>query len=287
MIRRAVKKAARTLGYEIQKIEPAYHAPETKTSQTKSLPRLIDPVWPLPRGGEKYSDEQIRNSFAQFPGWHYAYEFEGGVSLPQPDPKRPLQRFRHFMPYVLESQGGSLKGKRVLDIACNSGFWSIQCALLGAEVIGIDARPELVEQANLIKAITGITNADFRVFDFWRITPEELGGHFDVVLNLGLLYHLSEPLAALRLTQSMTRDTILLDTALFKSEIPLLLLGWEAPVDIRYAAREGLVARPSRPGIELMLRDLGTREWFEIPIRSSDMPKDYLQDYRASWLIKV
>jgi 23S rRNA G2069 N7-methylase RlmK/C1962 C5-methylase RlmI len=36
------------------------------------------------------------------------------------------------MPYVVQSQGGALEGKRVLDIACNSGFWSIQCALLGA-----------------------------------------------------------------------------------------------------------------------------------------------------------
>jgi len=64
------------------------------------------------------------------------------------DPRRPLQRFRHFMPDLLASQGGSLKGRRILDIACNSGFWSLQCALLGAEVAGFDARPELIEQAN-------------------------------------------------------------------------------------------------------------------------------------------
>jgi 2-polyprenyl-3-methyl-5-hydroxy-6-metoxy-1,4-benzoquinol methylase len=81
------------------------------------------------------------------------------------DPKRPLQRYRHFMPYVVASQGGSLKGKRVLDIACNSGFWSIQCALLGAEVVGFDARPELIEQANLLKQITGADNVD-------RASPE-------------------------------------------------------------------------------------------------------------------
>jgi hypothetical protein len=28
-------------------------------------------------------------------------------------------------------------------------------------------------------------------------------------------------------------------------------------------------------------------EWFEIPLRTTDMPRDYLDDKRASWLIKV
>jgi predicted RNA methylase len=64
----------------------------------------------------------------------------------------PLQRFTHFMPSLVAAAGGSLAGKRVLDIACNAGFWSIQCALLGAaEVVGFDTRPELVEQAQVLR----------------------------------------------------------------------------------------------------------------------------------------
>ena len=65
------------------------------------------------------------------------------------------------MPYLMEAERGSLKGKRVLDIACNSGFWSVQCALLGAEVVGFDARPGLIEQANLIKRIVGVDQVEF------------------------------------------------------------------------------------------------------------------------------
>src|SRR5215213_1225110 len=115
-------------------------------------PPAVSPVWPLPRRAE-LSDDEIRTAFGRFPFWHYAYEFEGGLAfstshhdpgLDTDDPARPLQRFRHFMPHVVQSQGGTLRGKRILDIACNSGFWSIQCALLGAEVVGFDARPELI-----------------------------------------------------------------------------------------------------------------------------------------------
>ncbi|MCX7590977.1 MAG: methyltransferase domain-containing protein [Kiritimatiellae bacterium] len=108
------------------------------------------------------------------------------VRLNDPDlvsdhPERPLQRFRHFVPYLVYAENGSLHGKRVLNIACNSGFWTIQCAFLGASVVGCDARPELIEQANFIKSIVGVENVEFRVVDSWDTSPDTLGGAFDAV----------------------------------------------------------------------------------------------------------
>jgi SAM-dependent methyltransferase len=190
------------------------------------------------------------------------------------------------MPYLVESEQGSLKGKRVLDIACNAGFWSIQCALLGAEVIGFDARPELVEQADLIKTTVGLDNVDFRVLNFWDMSPRTLGGTFDIVLNLGILYHLPDPLQALALTKSMAERHIVLDTSVDSSHEPLLRLAWESPDDILKASTAGIVAWPTKSAVELMLRHIGAGEWFEIPVRTTDMPPDYLDGTRASWLIK-
>ncbi len=191
------------------------------------------------------------------------------------------------MPHLVESQDGSLKGKRVLDIACNSGFWSFQCALLGADVVGFDARPELIEQGNLIKSIVGLNNVEFRVLDFWDMNPESLDGTFDVVLNLGILYHLPDPLETLRLTKAMARKNILLDTGVHPSDEPVIKLAWEEPLDIRSASSAGMVAYPSRCGIDLMMRHLDVAGWFEIPIRTGDMPRDYLEHKRSSWLITV
>jgi 2-polyprenyl-3-methyl-5-hydroxy-6-metoxy-1,4-benzoquinol methylase len=242
------------------------------------------------------TDHRIRAEFDKYDAWHYAYAFEGGLSFPVRTahagpltlaPDRHLHRYRHFMPYLLEAQKGSLRGKRILDIACNSGFWSVQCALLGADVVGFDARPELVEQASLIKAIVGLENVEFRLLDFWDMSPESLGGKFDVVLNLGILYHLPAPLEALRLTAAMARDCILLDTEIYRSAEAAIQLRWEEPLAIRAANRSGIVALPSKQGLELMLRDLGAREWFEIPLHQPQMPSDYLNHQRASWLIKM
>jgi hypothetical protein len=45
------------------------------------------------------------------------------------------------------------------------------------------------------------------------------------------------------------------------------------------------VAYPSRSSIGLMLRHIGASQWTEIPLRSGDMPRDYLNGARTSWLI--
>ena len=296
MIKAGAKRLLRHLGYEIHRIDaPVPSTSGLKNHHSQSDPTLIAPIWPLPRLS-RFSDEEIRATFSRYDLWHYAYEFEGGLSFParhrnagllEEDPMRALQRFSHLMPDLIESQEGTLKGKRVLDMACNSGFWSFQCALLGAEVLGFDVRPELIEQANLIKSVTGIKNAEFRVLDFWEMSPQTLGGKFDVVLNLGILYHLPKPLEVLERTQSIARKTILLDTVVLPSESALIKLTWEEPLDIRCANTTGVVAIPSKSSIELLLRHLRFKHWFEIPIRTRDMPNDYLNSNRASWLIEI
>ena len=255
----------------------------------------VEPVWPLPRGNSKWSSEGILEEFAKYDAWHYAYQFEGGLS-PALSPyqkqgwagdiDRPLRRFRHFMPHLVKAAGGSLRGKRVLDIACNSGFWSFQCALMGAEVIGFDARPELIAQANLVKSVVGSQNLHFQVLDFWDMSAATLGGDFDIVLNLGILYHLSNPLPALQRTFAMAREHVLLDTEVYPSTDSVIKLRWEEPDYIRSAARSGIVVIPSKSAVELMFKELAVSGWCEIPIRH-DMPRDYRELRRTSWLIKV
>ena len=192
------------------------------------------------------------------------------------------------MPWLIHYHGGSLKGKRVLDIACNSGFWSIQCALLGAaQVIGFDARDELIEQADLVKSVVGLDNVEYRVLDFWDMNNKTLNGPFDVVLNLGILYHLPKPLEALELTKSVASDTILLDTAVSKAAGPVVQIQWEEPFDIRAAADAGIVTVPSKTAIEAMFRHLKFSHWRGIPLRSQDLPSSYLSGSRGSWIIKV
>lgn len=295
MIKKIVKAGIEKLGYDIE----IHRLPSPKKPGSNGISGVENisctPVWPLPRAANAPSNDEIRQTFAKFgDGWHYAYEFEGKLSLegnnygiPFQTVDRPLKRFKHFMPYLVDACGGSLKGKRILDIACNSGFFSIQCALMGAEVIGFDGREELIEQANFIKNIIGIDNVEFKVMDFWSMNPEALSGKFDACLCLGLLYHLPKPIEALELLRTMSKGPILLNTQVHRSPHPEILLLWEKDDEGRMTIREGVVARPSKKAVELMLRHAGFSEWFEIPVDSKIAPKDYRQGRVASWIIKV
>ena len=296
MLKQGIQKVLRSIGYEIRRVEPSSQENGAQSPAPARRPPPVDPVWPLPRRPGGLSDVEIRKAFAKYDLWHYSYEFEGNLSFPARHnnsdhladaPERPLQRFRHFMPYLIEAANGTLRGKRILDIASNSGFWSLQCALLGADVVGFDARPELIEQANLIKSIVGIDNVTFKVLDFWDMSAASLGGSFDIILNLGILYHLPTPLEALKLTKSLAREVILLDTGLYPSNDSVVQLSWEDPEDIRMAVTPGIVAHPSKSALDLMLRHIGVAEALEIPLRTTDMPGDYLDQARASWLIKL
>jgi tRNA (mo5U34)-methyltransferase len=294
MLKETAQRTLRRLGYEIRRVESADRT-QSASRPPAAPPPPLQPTWPLPIRGEPRTEAGIRAAFNRFPLWHYAYSFEGGLDFGlrhntpnelSDDPARPLQRFRHFMPSLLAACGGSLQGKRVLDIACNSGFWSLQCALLGAEVVGFDGRQELIDQANLLKSITGAQTAEFQLLDFWDMSPETLGT-FDVVLNLGILYHLPKPLEALELTRAVARNIVLLDTVVYRSEKPLIQLGWEEPRDIRSAVTRGVIAKPSKAAVEMLLRHVGFRSWEEIPVRSDDAPPDYQSGARASWVVRA
>jgi len=291
-MKQALKNSLRYLGYEIHWVGSV---PDVPADPVRVVgPPALEPVWPLPRRPGGLTDQEIREAFGRYELWHYGYEFEGGLSF-QPshlrpdsvseDPSRPLKRFRHFMPYVLEA-AGSLKGKRVLDIACNSGFWSIQCGLLGAEVVGFDARPVLIEQAELVRSIVGLDNVEFRLLDFDRMAPGILG-QFDIVLNLGVLYHLPDTLAALQSTIAMSREWVLLHSTLWPASEPVIHIRWEEPIDIRDASTPGIVAYPSKSAVELILRHIRVKEARAIPLHVPGMPHDYQDGSRASWLIRV
>ncbi len=90
-----------------------------------------------------------------------------------------------------------LGGKSVLDIGCNAGFYSLEMKRRGAaRVVGIDSDPRYLAQARLAAEVTGAA-IDFRELSVYDVGA--LGERFDVVLFLGVLYHLRHPLLALDL----------------------------------------------------------------------------------------
>jgi tRNA (mo5U34)-methyltransferase len=105
-------------------------------------------------------------------------------------PKIKWDRFKHAIP-------SDLKGKTVLDVGCNAGFYSIEMKSRGAaRVVGIDADADYLAQARFAADILGV-DIEFRHLDVYDVG--KLGERFDLVLFLGVFYHLRHPLLALDL----------------------------------------------------------------------------------------
>jgi SAM-dependent methyltransferase len=108
---------------------------------------------------------------------------------------------------------GSFDGLRVLDLGCMEGLFALEFGRLGAEAIGIDARASHVARAEFARDALGLDNVEFRLDDVRNLSRETYGD-FDIVLALGILYHLDPP-SAFRFTESVsavTRRLALFDT---------------------------------------------------------------------------
>ncbi|BDG07476.1 TIGR04290 family methyltransferase [Anaeromyxobacter paludicola] len=167
---------------------------------------------------------------------------------------------------VWESIQGSvpadLRGKTVLDVGCNAGFFSLEMKKRGAaRVVGVDHDERYLAQARLAAEVSGL-DVEFEnrsVYDLAR-----LGGRFDVVLFMGVLYHLRHPLLALDLLHAHAVGELLVFQSMIRGSqgrIPVA-------EDYRFEERE-VFDHPAWPKLHFIERAYcgdGTNWW--IPNRA-------------------
>ena len=104
-----------------------------------------------------------------------------------------------------------LTGKSVLDIGCNAGFYSLEMKRRGAErVLGVDFDERYLAQARFAAEVRGV-EIEFRQLSVYDVGS--LGEKFDLVIFMGVLYHLRHPLLALDLIREhVARDLMLFQT---------------------------------------------------------------------------
>jgi tRNA (mo5U34)-methyltransferase len=102
-----------------------------------------------------------------------------------------------------------LAGKSVLDIGCNAGFYSFEMKRRGAgEVVGIDSDDRYLDQARFVASELGYEDVEFRNLSVYDVGA--LGRKFDLVIFMGVLYHLRHPLLALDLIREHVAGDMLL-----------------------------------------------------------------------------
>ena len=187
--------------------------------------------------------------------WYHSIDLGGGVVTAGVDDS-PFRLARVQLPE-------SLHGKTVLDIGAWDGFFSFECERRGATRVvaadhfswhgtgwGTKAGFTLAREA----LGSCVEDIDIDVMD---LSPERIGT-FDVVLFLGVLYHLRHPFLALERVASVTRDYLIVETVVD-------LVGFQRPAMAFYPGRE-LNNDPTNwwgpniPAVKGMLETLGFRD---------------------------
>lgn len=101
-------------------------------------------------------------------------------------------KLRRLVQMVADISGKPFEELRILDLACLEGLYGLELALQGAEVVGIEGREANVEKARFVKEVLGIENITFFQDDVRNLSREKYGS-FDVVLCIGIFYHLDAP----------------------------------------------------------------------------------------------
>lgn len=140
------------------------------------------------------TQEQIQERVRELGEWFHNLDLRGVQTAPRhflgDYPQNKWQTFAHALP-------ADLRGKTVLDIGCNAGFYALEMQRRGADrVVAIDFDETYLAQARFAAQVRG---ADIEFHQLSVYDVARLGERFDVVLFLGVFYHLRHPLLALDL----------------------------------------------------------------------------------------
>ncbi len=159
------------------------------------------------------SDSRLRDKIAQVAaeqrqeleasGWWHSIDLGSGRITPG---AHKLEELRDN--YACFRLPDDLRGKRVLDIGCWDGFYSFEAERHGAQVVAIDVQPS--EKFPIAHRALG-SRVQFHEMSVYELSRDRLGS-FDIVLFLGVLYHLRHPLLALERVCEVTREVAVIET---------------------------------------------------------------------------
>jgi tRNA (mo5U34)-methyltransferase len=162
--------------------------------------------------------QEIATALARLEPWFHCIDLGGGLKTktasvmgePIEHPEPTWQIIRQYLP-------ADLRGKSVLDVGCNAGFYSVEAKRRGAKrVLGVDAQRKHIRQALFVRKALGL-DIEYRRMDVYELDPRGIG-EFDVTLALGLVYHLKHLVLGLEKLYGVTRELLIIETAIIPPE---------------------------------------------------------------------
>ena len=217
--------------------------------------------------------------------WFYEFDLPDGrttesylpVGVAQIHTTRLQMLLSALEPIVGEDWGGH----SIIDIACHQGFFASHLARRGSPVLAIDARAEHIADTELIARAYGLPHLRAAQHDINTLRPADLG-QFDVTLMLGLLYHIENPVGAIRLARALTKKVCIIETQVvpnmtgivdwgsFQFQRPMVasfgIIDETAEVHAPEASTTGICVTPSYEALLFLMGKLGFSRVERIPV---------------------
>jgi tRNA (mo5U34)-methyltransferase len=193
-------------------------------------------------GAPGLAGTRLQERIDELAPWFHNLDLDGIKTAPQhflgDYPSFKWQTFERAMPQ-------DLTGRTVLDIGCNAGFYALEMKRRGAaRVVAIDSDPRYLRQAELASQVCGLPIV-LRRMSVYEI--ESLGERFDIVLFMGVLYHLRHPLLALDLIRAHVADDVLVFQSLQRGEETVAALEADYPFE-----EDAIFHRPGMPRMQFV-----------------------------------
>lgn len=148
------------------------------------------------------SDADIRAKVDAVRVWYHRIPLRPGVVTPGIND--PAQTLRHL------DIPEDCRGLRVLDLGARDGYFSFELERRGADVLAVDYVPADQTGFAVVAEVLG-SGVRYLQANVYSLDPAAIGT-FDVVLFLGLLYHLPDPVRALEIVRSLCDGILCLET---------------------------------------------------------------------------
>lgn len=147
-------------------------------------------------------NSQVLKLIDTVPHWYHRIEVRPGIITPGINDSPTFLRLLNLP--------DDCRGLRVLDLGARDGFFSFELEKRGADVLALDY---LSSEQTGFKVAAELLNSKVKFIqeNIYNVNVKKYG-KFDIVLFLGLIYHLRDPLAALDLVREVCIDQMYLET---------------------------------------------------------------------------
>jgi 2-polyprenyl-3-methyl-5-hydroxy-6-metoxy-1,4-benzoquinol methylase len=247
-----------------------------KTIVLREIPfiaeRTENPAWPA---------DVLQKTVHDLGVWEYHFTFSHGltskINSTYNDRTIEFHRYRSVLisETIAQLLGDHLEQASILDIACHCGAFSLDMAHRGAKrALGFDVRAANIRQAEFLKKYYRIDNAAFEQSDVYGYRTAEV---FDVVMCLGILYHVVRPIELLELCYNSCRHFAVIDTVCHQEPISAYHVVTGKNTLSKIEGTRSVELQPTYRAVIDSLRAVGFKKIVEV-VGTCDVPIELYND---------